>query len=755
MIALFLGTSLFSQDHTLKVANLALNDTSQTVDLSILATTDGVTVPIRRKELEVEEKIQNGPWNKISIQDLVRVNTFKKQTADLERFTVMIMVDQSSDLSSGAFRKGKELIEQIIQETRFSNDSEYFISGFAAQVDRPEAFDPLNISSTLADIKQLDGYSDLNKALFDNLRWLKRKDGKKLVILVTDGNSKIKQSPQYDLQIPYEDYDVLNMVRNMDPNIALFPIGVGNDINNGYLEDLSSASPNRQDGYAANSIPEGISALLTGFEELASNYLLSVYTDEVCFRGEKRAYRVNWKYVGELTEYEAPALGSANSEICLIPPESPFRWLEQFLIGMVLVFGTLGAMSVTVPYFNRRNFMRRFVSHYRKDPRVNEKDPVTGDLLEEGQLVVHKCKQKMLLSTWDGMGQACINYPKCMDWRDKCDGAGKPMGDERFFSMKGSFRALNWLWFGMLGGFIAWILFAVFKFLDFEWYENLIAQIYNTRATEVIDSASAQVTQLAKTLSDETLLGIAFGTGISFTLSWMEERTQPRKLSWGRIIVRTLIGLIISLIVFTIGFNLQYIGILPNVFLSGLLTWILFGIGIGFVMSVNSSISFSRALLGGVIASVVGFCVYMLISNISLNFGLAKLISFILVGGILGYILNSVVSSLEDFELEYISPVEFRGTNRISKWLNAGLEIFIGRQPGSTVYVKWEDEHVAPQHAKLSFVSGVVYIEALEETLVHNKMLPIGKKVALQDGDMIQLGRYSNTRMKYVERRKS
>ncbi|MCB0644912.1 MAG: FHA domain-containing protein, partial [Phaeodactylibacter sp.] len=308
---------------------------------------------------------------------------------------------------------------------------------------------------------------------------------------------------------------------------------------------------------------------------------------------------------------------------------------------------------------------------------------------------------------------------------------------------------------GMLGGFIAWVLFAFFKFLDFQWYQDLLANIYNTRATAVIASASDQVQQLAKTLADETLLGVAFGTGISLTLSWMEERTQPRQLSWGRILLRTFMGLVISLIVFTIGFNLQYVGLLPNVFLSGLVTWLLFGIGIGFVLSFNSSIGFSRALLGGVIASVVGFCIYMLISSISLNFGLAKLISFIVLGGILGAILNTVVSSLEDFELEYISPVEFRGTNRISKWLRAGLEIFIGRQPGSTVYVKWEDEHVAPQHAKLSYVSGVVYIEALEETLIHNKMLPIGKKIALRDGDMIQLGRFSNTRMKYVERRKS
>ena len=90
-----------------------------------------------------------------------------------------------------------------------------------------------------------------------------------------------------------------------------------------------------------------------------------------------------------------------------------------------------------------------------------------GTLVKEGiahELVVVKCpRQLTTLATWEYVKNQCPNYPRCLDFQTPCDGAGAPTDRDKFFSGKGMFRRLNWVWFGMVGGFIGWSLFALFK----------------------------------------------------------------------------------------------------------------------------------------------------------------------------------------------------------------------------------------------------------------------------------------------------
>lgn len=750
----------FGQYH-LEVAGISLTDSTQTIDLRIKLTEEGVTAGIQKTELEVYERIGNSKdSSRLNINTLLPREFYSKQTAELEQFVVLILLDLSTDISSEDYQRGLELAETFITKTALAEGSQYYISTFNGTISDTLPFQKNEVKQVLNSFERSSEHSELYSALYQNLRYFRQEDRKKVVLLLTDGRDK-PNLDNYRTKIPYDESDINSLITSLDPSFSIYPIGLG-DTQEPFLQLLVNSTNNAQDEYALNQIPPSLDSLVTGYLELEANYVVQLIPrpGRECFIGKPRYYTVNWRSVGVTDYYFASdfvKLYRSTNPKCLDSPTANnyLRWLTQFLLGVVLVFGLLGILNVSVPAVTRRNFERKYVSPYRRTPGVREIDPVTGDDFEEGDMVVHRCRQKMLWDTWKGMGNRCINYPKCMDWNNRCDGAGKPMGDERFFSMNGVFRQLNWLWFGILGGFIAWVIFALFKSINFEWYQKIIANIYNKFDSQASGASSSAITESATTLADETLLGVAFGMGICFTLSWMEERTQPRKISWGRILFRTFLGLVISIVIFIVGFNLQYTGIVSNTILSGLITWLLFGITVGFVLSVGSSISFSRALIGGVVAALVGYGIYTLVSMIFQDYTLAKLIAFILLGGTLGIILDTVVSSLEDFELEYITPVEFAGTNRISKWLKAGLEIYIGRQPGSTVYVKWEDEHVAPQHAKLSYSNGVVYIEPLEETLVNNRRVPIGKKTALEHEDMIQLGRFSHSRMRYVEKRQS
>ncbi len=186
------------------------------------------------------------------------------------------------------------------------------------------------------------------------------------------------------------------------------------------------------------------------------------------------------------------------------------------------------------------------------------------------------------------------------------------------------------------------------------------------------------------------------------------------------------------MLVFYFGFYIQYGGLVPNTYLSGLLTWILFGLSIGIILSLRSHIALVRGVVGGLVARLVGPTMYIwgywLFSS---NFLSAKMIGMIVLGAVLGLVLVTVISTLENFELEFVKPKGFQNIP-ISKWLKNSQKILIGKEPGSYVYIKWDDPAVTAQHARLFYENGTVYIQPLAETLVNRKMIDINKKSSVE-----------------------
>ena len=208
--------------------------------------------------------------------------------------------------------------------------------------------------------------------------------------------------------------------------------------------------------------------------------------------------------------------------------------------------------------------------------------------------------------------------------------------------------------------------------------------------------------------------------------------------------------ILFSMVIFYLGFYLQYLlGVAP--YLSGLVTWLLFGLVVGIIMSIQSTISLLNGIIGGIIGTVVAYHFYWGLSEL-LNMGFlqANLLSMIIMGGVIGSILVSVVTRLEDYELEVIAPQGYQRTIPISKWLKSSTNVMIGKLPGSYIYIKWDDEEVRPEHAELFFEDGTVYIKPIEETLVNQRM--VSKPVSLKHGDIIQLGRASITQFRFVEK---
>ena len=131
-----------------------------------------------------------------------------------------------------------------------------------------------------------------------------------------------------------------------------------------------------------------------------------------------------------------------------------------------------------------------------------------------------------------------------------------------------------------------------------------------------------------------------------------------------------------------------------------------------------------------------------------------KLVSLLTLGAIIGYTIISVVSSLEDFEFEVMSPNERRGyTFPVSKWISKGAQISIGKSPKAQIFIKWNDEEVLQNHANIYVKNDKVHIHATGETLLNGRLLSTETHTSLKDQDVIQLGRHSTTQLRYKEKR--
>ncbi|MDX2285502.1 MAG: FHA domain-containing protein [Bacteroidia bacterium] len=500
-----------------------------------------------------------------------------------------------------------------------------------------------------------------------------------------------------------------------------------------------------QDSLTALSI-RSIDAIPDGDTSRGTHIIhASLGNQAVIYKGEPHELKV--VYRREQVRRSRFAFGSPSNPVNFVP----VAWMEVVIIGMLIVSGLLLLFSQLIPVYNQYQFKRKYVKKYKeiKQPGVRRFDPITGDEFEDEELVVAKCRRITSMTSWEYNGFQCPDYPDCMLAAEPCThGQTKTAGDN-FFAQQGDFRKLNWLWYGSLGGLMAWGVWALLQNIELPALSSLMAAV-----------AGSQATDFGFSLLRDTLMGLALGLGLTFTLSIVEDRGTSSRTSWSRVLLRTLLGALVAPVVFLGGYFLHQIlpsgpGQLAVEYLGSLLVWILFGLALGLVLSVRSTISAQRGILGGVIASAIAFNIFFWLSFLFQAFELPKMIAFVALGAVLGYTIVSVVSRLEDFELEYVSPAKFSRVNPISKWLKADMDIFIGTDPGCYVFIKWNDEFAQARHARLSYQNGHVSLEPLAETVVNGQVAPLNKPTVLKDGDIIQLGRQSISRMRYKEKRSS
>lgn len=660
--------------------------------------------------------------------------------------SISFLLDLSAEMAPDDLRQAKIWIKDIVQErTKDSNGSEFHLTAFSDKfILKQEELNLQNVDAILKSLNLSSSSADFYRPLIQEIKFLKRQNGTKTLFIFGTGANTINEE-NYQTRLPYESSDVERLMASLPFNFHTFVIVLNDDPE--WTSNFSCIRSETTYSYKGR-LPQDYPQILGNNKKILSNYQISVTPGNPNFDGQERIYRVvlNNQKTQALKKIR---LGTVNFPVNIQRKTTWTSWVILLALGIITVLVILGVGSLIVPFIREKNFIKKYVSPYIPENKIVRYDLYYNDPIEQGEMVVKKCRQITPLDSWKANEWQCPNYPVCLD--QNCNGAGAPESNS-FFSMEGVYLKLNWIWFGAIGGLLAWVIISLFRMTDFQGLNQLISNFIGADFLRGISQNNPEL--ISRTISSNLLVGVAFGTGLLMMLSWMEEKRASNRYSLlrsvARIGMRTVAGILLSAVAFFLGFYLQYLlGVSP--YLSGLLSWLLFGLFIGIIMSIYSSISATNGIIGGTLAAVIAFQVYFGLSQfLKLGFLEANLVSMILMGGLVGSILVSVVTTLEDYELEVIAPPGYQRTVPISKWLKSNIGVMIGKSPGCYIYIKWDDPDVRPEHAELFTENGVVFLRPIEEVLVNQKI--ISKPIPLKNGDTIQLGRAGLTRFRFVEK---
>ena len=143
-----------------------------------------------------------------------------------------------------------------------------------------------------------------------------------------------------------------------------------------------------------------------------------------------------------------------------------------------------------------------------------------------------------------------------------------------FFSQKGIYKRLNWIWFGLLAGFLTWCLDSFFSMGEITSLTDSLKRAFDD---DDIQRAEAFYLQI--------FVGLSMGIALGACLSFVEEYGQSRKISIFRVLSRVLIGAFLGTLTFFLLSILTTVLIpIEYDYIRMVFTWTIFGAVLGFVL---------------------------------------------------------------------------------------------------------------------------------------------------------------------------
>ena len=164
--------------------------------------------------------------------------------------------------------------------------------------------------------------------------------------------------------------------------------------------------------------------------------------------------------------------------------------------------------------------------------------------------------------------------------------------------------------------------------------------------------------------------------------------------------------------------------------------WSVFGVTGGVVYGIagRSSKKCAYGIIGGIIGAAVGGLVFDPINNLAGVAAPSRCLGMMIMGASTGVAIGLVESALKDRWL-YVSSGPLAG----KQFILYKPQTRIGRDQSNDVYL-FKDTSIQPQHAVIDLRAGRAVLTAAAPTFVSGQ--PVTQRT-LQNGDLIQIGRYS------------
>ncbi|MCD4665191.1 MAG: hypothetical protein K8R68_07960, partial [Bacteroidales bacterium] len=379
--------------------------------------------------------------------------------------------------------------------------------------------------------------------------------------------------------------------------------------------------------------------------------------------------------------------------------------------------------------------------------------PYCSDPLKTGEAVIVKCKHIVHKACWGDFGHVCPEYGQnCNNGKQDYFDISDP------FSKRNKKYYLKWVLFGLIGGFLSWFFYMITK--DSRFAEGLGSATLNLIVPNLSDEGFRAL--FIDKVSSIILIGSLMGMFLTGFFAYIEEYRRKSLAVFGKILLRAFIGLLFGFISFFLG---SIILILLNQPYSAVyfdwIPWIIFGVSIGLLLSIKTTIVWKHGVIGGLISIIFCFfSLYFMVGDLGYP---ALLIGFMIYGGGLGFSIATVRSSAEQYFLKILQGKKHEETIPVHKWMSfqgGHNEVYIGKGFACEIQMNWEKNNpeIAEKHAKM-FINNVrnvpVIISLEEERLTvfddRTDMKP-GQEYDLFNGNTFKIG---NTVFQYVEKDKN
>lgn len=688
--------------------------------------------------------------------------------------TVSVLIDRSGSINATDMEKIKQAVKSIVEQIP---NGAVFYSWFQ---DTVSSSVPLNRSNfEQANFSTSKYNTDLNNAIYmkllefdsssvipnesleQNYKRNKEVAGRKTLnnylIVLTDGADDIRrimkyEDPKYEI-IP--EPKLYNVLHQYSSKVKVYVLGFGDStsfFNEEKLKNIVKANSNPNGFYLAK--PDSVLYLFknTIMEQLAADYEARFLTHQATiYAGEERTlqFEINQpiRATGQLTFSK----GSKYVPLSVKPQNILSILLYGLIAGIVFIIIVLIIIQLLLPLLKNRIFSLKYVKHYKASSNELKKTcPYDYQEIKEGVKIVVKCGHIVHWECWKA------NDYKCPEFGQNCKQGKQDFFDiSDPFSKKNKLFYLNWVLYGLIGGFFTWLIYVLpgqsllFSGLS----EKLVRWLSLSQLSD--ESVNLFVVKIAPLF----IIGILMGFFLSLFFTGIEEYRKRSLLIIAKIFFRGVIGSFVGFISFLIGnILIILIGQPETSKWIDWIPWLFFGGLIGYSLTIKTTLVWKHGLFGGLFSIIFSFIVIYFTTTDTAN--ISMLIAFMIYGAGLGASIATVRSMAEEYFIKILNGPQQGRTIAVHKWMapKNGMmeEAYIGRSNICHIQMNWEKKSdIAEKHAKMYIHRArktpvLVSIQKDKTTLYDERIdMVVGKEYDLKNGTTFKIG---ETVFQYIEK---